>query len=142
MKKQLLTLALLLIPVLACNAAGAQQPIPVATAQVSEQRPAQKSAGERLLELRIPQLLALMLVLNLVSEAAIGKAAAGGRAIKNAWNWALLLSLLVCVVLGFTLLFPLEKAVKGWVFRWHIWSGVVCAWAGIYHALKRVRAMC
>jgi len=146
MKKLLILSSLLLLPVLS-RAAGEVQVPQVGSAAAAqqpgaEQRPLRKSTGERFLELYLPQLFALMGVLVLASEAITRKAPACGRAVKKTWNWALLVSFLVCVTLGFVLLFPLDKAAKGLAFSWHIWAGVVCGWAGTYHALKRIRCMC
>lgn len=141
MKKLILLLALVSIPALSCLASEPEAPRGGQPA-ASEARPPQRGAADRFRELYIPQLFAAMALLCIASEALVRKAPAGTCAVKKSWNWALLLTFLACVILGFVLLFPLDRDVKGLVFRWHIWTGVFCAWAGGYHAIKRFRTMC
>jgi hypothetical protein len=141
MKKIMLMLVLAVVPAVSCFAEELSLP-QGGPAAVAEARPPQKGAADRFLDLYIPQLFAAMAVLCLVSEGLLRKAPGCACAVKKSWNWGLLLAFLGCAALGFVLLFPLEKAMKGLAFRWHIWTGVFCVWAGGYHAIKRFRAMC
>lgn len=141
MKKIMLAFVLAVIPAVLCSAA---EPAPPQgdQAAAAEAKPPQKGAADRFLDLYIPQLFGGLILLSLASEGLTRRAPYGARAVKNGWNWALLITFLACAVIGFVLLVPLDKALKGLLFRWHIWTGVCCAWAGCYHALKRFRAMC
>lgn len=141
MKKLVLMLTLAAVGAGYCSAAEPALP-PGAPAAAAEARPPQKGAADRFLDLYIPQLFAVMAVLCLASEGLLRRAPGSACAVKKSWNWGLLIAFLGCAALGFVLLLPLEKAMKGLVFRWHIWTGVFCAGAGCYHAIKRFRAMC
>lgn len=137
----MLMLVLAAVPAGYCSAGELVLP-QGAPAAVSETRPPQRGAADRFLELYIPQLFAAMVVLCLASEGLLRLAPGSACAVKKSWNWGLLIALLGCAALGFVLLLPLEKAMKGLAFRWHIWTGVFGVWAGGYHAIKRFKAMC
>ncbi len=80
-------------------------------------------------------------VLTLASELALRSAPGRGRAIRLGWSWGLLLSFCVCVITGFAMLTPLDPQLRLPVFYSHIWTGAAGAWAGLYHAFKRRRAL-
>ncbi|MEW5905911.1 MAG: hypothetical protein AB1734_03915 [Elusimicrobiota bacterium] len=91
-------------------------------------------------DLYVFQLLGLLAVLSLASEAAVRRGADPAR-LRLAWNWLLLLSFAACVLTGFGLFVPMDKPVSRVVFKLHIWTGAVCGWAGLYHSAKRMKAM-
>jgi len=141
---------ILILMLAACPASAAQvslaQGAPPASvsqaARPAEQgTPPAKSGLSRLLELYVVQILAVMAALSAASEAAERKDPALSRAIRLAWNWLLLLTFSVCIVLGIALFFPIEKPVKDYVFRLHVWTGAIAGWAGLYHLAKRARSI-
>lgn len=93
-----------------------------------------------LLDLYVFQLIGLLAVLSLASEAAVRRGV-DGRRLRLAWNWFLLVSFAVCALTGFGLFVPMAKEATRLVFRLHLWTGAACAWAGLYHAALRARAM-
>jgi len=93
------------------------------------------------LELYIVHILVLLAVLTALSEAAERRFPADIPRIRNFWNWILLAAFGVCVVLGFVLLLPPSKSIKGHIINIHCWSGTVGAWAAFYHFIKRFRRM-
>jgi hypothetical protein len=117
---------------------------PQAQLQAAAQPPApmaQKSTTAHFLELYIFQIFAVMAALTAASEAVGNRRPEYCRFIRKSWNWALLLSLLSCVLLGFLLLLPLDKPLKNLFFRLHIWTGTAAAWAALYHTARHYRAM-
>lgn len=136
--------ALLITVLFSVMPAAAAELAPVAPAGISApaQNPPPQKRGNRFLEFYIPQALLAAAALAAVSEAAARKYPQSARAVRNSWNWALLISFAACAVLGLALLIPLDRAVKGLVERVHIWTGVAALAAGAYHGLKRFRAMC
>lgn len=93
------------------------------------------------LELYIVHILVLLASLTVLSEAAERRFPAGIQQIRNFWNWILLAAFGVCIVLGFVLLLPPPKSIKGYIINIHCWSGTVGAWAAFYHFIKRFRRM-
>lgn len=93
-----------------------------------------------LLGLYIFHLIGLLAALSLASEAA-ERRGFDGRRLQLAWNWFLLISFSACALTGFGLFIPMEKETSRLVFRFHLWTGAACGWAGLYHAARRMRAM-
>ncbi len=89
------------------------------------------------LELYIPQILAVMAGLVLLSHAAEKRFPDRKPALRKAWNWLLLLSFAFCVLPGLCLLIPLGKTIKYLLLDIHVWAGAVCVCAGTYHACRR-----
>lgn len=92
------------------------------------------------LEYYIFQILGLMAVLTLASELA-ERRGASARRLRLGWNWLLLLGFTACVLSGFALFLPLQKPLARLLFKVHVWTGAACGWAGLYHAVQRLRAM-
>lgn len=86
------------------------------------------------------QVLGVMAALTLATALAAGRGAPAGR-LRLGWNWLLLLSFAACVLSGFALLAPLPRSLARLLMYVHIWTGVACGWAGLYHAAQRLRAM-
>jgi hypothetical protein len=86
------------------------------------------------------EFLGMMAVLTLAAELA-RRYGISARRIKLGWNWLLLLSFTACVLIGFALFLPMDKQLSHLLFKLHIWTGVVCGWAGLHHALLRFRDM-
>ncbi len=125
--------------------------LPAAAAELPQAAPAEVAApaqnppprrGNRFLEFYVPQVLLAAAALIALSEAAVRKYPRGACAVRNSWNWALLVSFALCAVLGLALLVPLDRAIKGAVERVHIWTGVAALAAGAYHSVKRLKTMC
>ena len=121
--------------------AAPQAQVQAQTSAQAPAAPAQKSAAAHFMELYIFQLSAVMAALIAASQALGRKKPEYCRAIRKTWNWALLLSLLSCVALGFILLLPLDKPLKNLLFRLHIWTGTAAVWAALCHAARHYRAM-
>lgn len=92
------------------------------------------------LEFYILHILGVMALLSLASERA-GKAGYSTAAIQLAWNWALLASFAACCLTGLVLFLPVGKPAAKLLFRLHVWTGAACCWAGLYHSVRRMRAM-
>jgi hypothetical protein len=134
--------ALIFAILLAAAPAAAELPqgAPSGVPAAAQNQPPQKR-GNRFLEFYIPQALLAAAALAAASEAAARKYPQSARAVRNSWNWALLVSFAVCAALGLALLVPLDRALKGLVERVHIWAGVAALAAGVYHGAKRLRSM-
>lgn len=61
--------------------------------------------------------------------------------LRLAWNWILLLSFSACLFTGFALLVPMDRSLSSLMMKFHIWTGAICCWAGLYHVVGRMRAM-
>lgn len=121
--KKLLTALLLLSPGAAFAAAAAP-------------------AKNYFLEYYVFEIAGLMACLTVLSESAVRRGALQAARARSGWNWLLLLaSFAACVLAGFALFLPLEKQLARPLFKLHIWTGVVCGWAGLYHAARRARSM-
>ena len=92
------------------------------------------------LEYYIFQILGLMAVLTLLSELAERRGVSPVR-LRLGWNWLLLLGFTACILTGFALFLPLQKPLARLLFKVHVWTGAACGWAGLYHAVQRMRAM-
>lgn len=93
-----------------------------------------------LLDLYVLHFIGVLAVLSLASEAVERRGADPGR-LRLAWNWLLLVSFAACVLTGFGLFVPMAKETSRMVFKFHLWTGAACGWAGLYHTAQRVRAM-
>jgi hypothetical protein len=93
-----------------------------------------------LLDLYVFQLIGVLAILSLVSEAAERRGVNAAR-VRLAWNWLLLVSFSACVLTGFGLFVPMEKGTARFVFKLHLWTGAACAWAGLYHTALRMKAL-
>ena len=133
---------LLLSIFLALPAAAAEPPQAAPAGVSAPAQPTQKSGGGKLLEFYIPQSLLAAALLIALSEAAERRNPGRARAIRNSWNWLLLVSFMVCALLGLALMVPLDRGIRGLVFHLHIWTGVAALAAGVYHSVKRFRTMC
>jgi len=92
------------------------------------------------LEYYIFEILGLMAVLTLLSELAERRGVSPVR-LRLGWNWLLLLGFTACILTGFALFLPLQKPLARLLFKVHVWTGAACGWAGLYHAVQRMRAM-
>lgn len=140
MNKTLILAVFLALP----GGAAAAEPPQGTSAEVSvpAQNPPAQKRGNRFMELYLPQVLLAAAVLIIASEAGACKFPQRASGVRRFWNWVLFVSFAVCAVLGLALLFPLDRAVKGFVWRGHIWTGVAALAAGAYHSAKRFKAMC
>jgi hypothetical protein len=136
-----MTKALLLSVFLALPAAAAEPPQAAPSGVALPAQTPQQNRGNKLMEFYIPQALLAAAVLIAASEALQRKAPGRARAVRNCWNWLLLVSFMACALLGLALMFPLDRGIKGLVVHAHIWTGVAALAAGAYHAAKRFRAM-
>jgi hypothetical protein len=93
-----------------------------------------------LLDLYVFQLLGVLAVLSLASEAA-GRRGVYTARLRLGWNWFLLASFAACVLTGFGLFVPMAKETSRLVFKFHLWTGAACAWAGLYHTARRMKGM-
>lgn len=121
--KKLITVLLLLSPAAAFAAAPAAPP------------------RNYFLEYYVFQLAGLMACLTFLSESAVRRGALSAARARSGWNWLLLVSFTACVLAGFVLFLPLDKPLARLLFKLHVWTGVACGWAGLYHAARRARAM-
>ncbi len=130
--------SILLAAVLAVPAAAQAPEAPAPAAQVSSPA-APPRRGNRLLAFYVPQILLGVCALAAASEAAARRSPERGRALRVAWDWALLAAFGACAALGLLLLFPLDRALKGAVEHAHVWAGAAATAAAGYHAVKRIR---
>lgn len=93
------------------------------------------------LEYYVFHLAGLMAGLTALTESALRRGAMTEGLARRAWNWGLLISFAACVIIGFVLFLPLDRSAAKLMFKLHVWTGVVCGWAGLYHAARRARAM-
>jgi|GEM_PF-1960624 len=91
--------------------------------------------------LYIPQILAVLAALTLAGWLAERSGSVSPPAVRTGWNWLLLVTFAACLALGLVLLFPVEKPLKFLLLKVHIWTGVICGWAGLYHACRRLGCM-
>ena len=101
---------------------------------------AQAAPRNYFLEFYILHILGVMALLSLASERA-EKAGYPSARLKLAWNWILLVSFAACCVTGLALFLPVGKPLSKLLFRLHVWTGAACCWAGLYHSVRRMRAM-
>lgn len=92
------------------------------------------------LEFYILHILGALAVLSLLSESAERRGFSPAR-LRLWWNWALLLSFVVCAFSGLALFLPLPKPLAKLLFKAHVWSGAACCWAGLYHTARRAGAL-
>ncbi len=92
------------------------------------------------MEFYVFHIIGALAVMSLVSEAAERRGYSAAR-LRRWWNWVLLLSFAACALSGLALFLPLGKPVSRFLFKVHVWTGSACCWAGLYHSVKRMRAM-
>lgn len=93
------------------------------------------------LEYYVFHLAGLMAGLTALTESFVRRGALPERSARRAWNRGLLVSFGVCVIAGFVLFLPLDRGTAKLLFKLHVWTGVACGWAGLYHAARRARAL-